>query len=102
MSKIKDIIEKMQATGNEYNDLHLLIAKRVWLIVASLYYLSYLFTVGGYYFGPITLDHLSMITFHLFSVLIIATTWFFYTVCEYGIIVYIPRRKWLLILPTVI
>lgn len=50
MSKIKDIIEKMKTSGHEYHDLHLLIAKRVWLIIASLYYLSYLFTVGGYYF----------------------------------------------------
>ena len=45
MSEIKAIIEKMKTNGTEYHDLRLLIAKRVWLIVATLYYLSYLFTV---------------------------------------------------------
>ena len=45
MPKIKDIIENMKLNGTEYHDLNLLVSKRVWLIVATLYYLSYLFTV---------------------------------------------------------
>lgn len=102
MPKIKDIMEKMKANGHEYYDLHLLIAKRVWLIIASLYYISYLFTVGGYYFWPISITQLSMFTFHLFSVLVIASVWFFYTLCEYTVAVYAPNKKWLLIAPIVI
>ncbi len=102
MSKIKDIIEKMQASGTGYNDLSLLVAKRVWLIVASLYYLAFLFTVGGFYFGPITLDQLSMVTFHLYSILVIVSAWFFYSLCEYGIAVYLPTHRWTLTIPVVI
>ncbi len=102
MSKIKDIIEKMQVSGTTYNDLSLLVAKRVWLIVASLYYLAFLFTVGGFYFGPITLDQLSMVTFHLYSILVIASAWFFYSLCEYSIAVYLPTRRWTIAIPIVI
>jgi hypothetical protein len=50
MSKIKDIIEKMGMRGISYPDAQLLVAKRVWLIIVSFYYLSVLFTVGGFYF----------------------------------------------------
>ena len=96
MSKIKELIEKIKKNGTEYNDLSLLISKRVWLIVASLYYLSFLFTVGGFYFGPFTLDYLSMITFHLYSILVIATAWFSKAPCEYGVNIYMPERKWLI------
>lgn len=95
MSKIKDIIEKMQSTPRDYHDLSLLVAKRVWLLIASLYYIAFLFTVGGFYFGPISLDQLSMITFHLYSILVIATAWFLYSLCEYGIMVYAPARSWM-------
>jgi hypothetical protein len=95
MSEIKDIIEKLKTNGREYYDLHLRIAKRVWLIIASLYYVSYLFTVGGFYFGPFSLENVSMITYHLYSVLVIATVWFFYALCEYGVVIYAPDRKWL-------
>ena len=97
MSKIKELIEKIKNNGTEYNDLSFLISKRVWLVVASLYYLAFLFTVGGFYFGPITLDYLAMITFHLYSILVVATAWFIYSLCEYGINIYVPERKWLLI-----
>ena len=95
MSKIKDIIEKMQVSGHEYNNLSLLVAKRVWLIVASLYYLSFLFTVGGFYFGPFTLGQLSLLTFHLYSILVVASAWFFYSLCEYMVIVYLPTKRWI-------
>ncbi len=96
MSKIKDIIEKMQVNGRQYNDLSLLIAKRVWLIVATLYYLAFLFTVGGFYFRPFSLDSLSMMTFHLYSILVIASAWFFYSLCEYGVAIYLPNHRWTL------
>jgi hypothetical protein len=51
----------------------------------------------GFYFGPLTLDYLAMITFHLYSILVVATAWFIYSLCEYGINIYVPERKWLLI-----
>lgn len=98
MSKIKDILEKMKASPRDYHDLSLLVAKRVWLMVVSLYYLAFLFTVGGYYYGPLSLDVLSQTTYHLYSVLVIATAWFGYALCEYAIAVYIPTQsllKWL-------
>jgi hypothetical protein len=73
MSKIKDILEKMKASPKDYHDLSLLTAKRVWLMIVSLYYVALLFTVGGYYYGPLSLEILSQITYHLYSILIIAT-----------------------------
>jgi hypothetical protein len=95
MSKIKDILEKMKSTPREYHDLSLLIAKRIWLLIASLYYLSLLFTVGGFYYGPFSLDVLSLITYHLYSVLVIATVWFGYSLCEYAVAIYVPQQSWL-------
>ncbi len=95
MSKIKDILEKMKASPKDYHDLSLLVAKRVWLIIVSLYYLSFLFTVGGYYYGPLSLDILSLITYHLYSVLVIATAWFSYSLCEYAIVIYAPKQSWI-------
>jgi hypothetical protein len=102
MSKIKNIIEKMQASGTQYSELSLLVAKRVWLIIASLYYLAFLFTVGGFYFGPVTLDQLSMATFHLYSILVVISAWFFYSLCEYGITIYLPTRRWILIIAMIL
>ena len=102
MLKIKDIIENMKLNGTAYHDLNLLISKRVWLTIATLYYFSYLFTVWGFYFGPISLEYIAMITFHLYSVLVIATAWFFYSLCEYGIVVYLPQKKWLILFPIII
>ena len=102
MAKIKDIVVKMKTNGTEYQELSFLISKRVWLAIATLYYVSYLCTVGGFYFGPVSLDYFSMITFHLYSVLVIATAWFFYSLCEYGIAMYVPGKKSLLVFPIII
>lgn len=102
MAKIKDIVVKMKTNGTEYQELSFLVSKRVWLAIATLYYVSYLFTVGGFYFGPVSLDYFSMITFHLYSVLVIATAWFFYSICEYSIAMYVPGKKWLLVFPIII
>lgn len=99
MPKIKDVVDKMKLNGSEYHDLNLLVSKRVWLIMATMYYVCYLFTVGGFYFGPISLDYLAMATFHLYSILVIATAWFFYSLCEYAIAVYLPNRKLLILVP---
>lgn len=93
MTKIKEIVDKMKLNGTEYHDMNLLVSKRVWLFFAMLYYLAYLFTVGGFYFGSVSLEVLSMITFHLYSVLVVATVWFFYSLCEYVIVVYFPKKK---------
>ena len=102
MSKIKDIIEKMGMRGISYPDAQLLVAKRVWLIIVSLYYLSVLFTVGGFYFTisipgftahTVSIAELSLIQFHLYSVLIVATAWFTYALVEYGLKVYLSSYR---------
>jgi hypothetical protein len=103
MSKIKEIIEKMGMRGISYPDAQLLVAKRVWLIIVSLYYLSVLFTVGGFYFTisipgiephTVSIAELSLIQFHFYSVLIIATAWFIYALVEYGVKVYFSIHRW--------
>jgi hypothetical protein len=107
MSKIKDIIEKMGMRGISYPDAQLLISKRVWLIIVSLYYLSVLFTVGGFYFTisipgiephTVSIAELSLVQFHLYSVLIVATAWFVYALVEYAVHVYWGTQRWLRII----
>lgn len=103
MSKIKDLLEKFKTQWAPYHDLRLIVAKRVWLLFALLYYLVYLFTVGGFYIGDIiSLENLSTLHFHLYSVLVIATGWMIFSLGEYIIALYAPSRKWLLIIPSVL
>lgn len=74
--EIKEVFTRIKKTPSEYTDIRFAVAKRSFAFVASLYFLAYLFTVGGFYFGPFTLSDLSTATYHLYSLLVIATMWF--------------------------
>lgn len=84
MSKIKEIHSRLQKNPAEYNALRFLVAKQVFSLAFFLYFLSYLFTVGGFYFEPFfSLDNLAASRYHLYSLLIIATVFFWYSLTEH-------------------
>ncbi len=92
MPKIKDIHERLVKNPVEYNELSLLVAKRVLAFAIAFYFTSFLFTVGGFSFGPFSLSILSQISFHAYSLLILVVAWFLYSLLEYGLAVYAPNR----------
>ncbi len=94
MEKIKDIYERLHKNPSEYTDMRFLVARRVFITIVTLYFTSLLFTIGGYYFLWFDLKILSMITFHLYSLLVIATVWFGFSISEFFIAIYYPKHNW--------
>ena len=76
MSKIKEIHSVLTKNPSTYAHLRFLVSKQIFALSFSLYFLSYLFTIGGFYFGPLTVSHLTIITYHLYSLLVISTAFF--------------------------
>lgn len=66
MSKIKEIHTILTKNPSTYSHLRLLVTKQIFAISFSLYFLAYLFTIGGFYFGPFTLSNLATIQYHLY------------------------------------
>lgn len=95
MPKIKEIHDRIKKNPSEYTDIRFLVAQRIFITVAALYFLSFLFTVGGYYFPWFKLEALSMMTFHLYSFLVIATVWFGFSIAEYFTTIYYPHHNWI-------
>lgn len=83
MSKIKEIQSRLTKNPEEYRVLRFVIAKQVFIINVTLYFFAYLFTVGGFYFGPLTIDSLAIIRYHLYSLLIISTAFFGFSLAEF-------------------
>ena len=76
MIKIKEIHERLVKNPDEYRDIRYLVSKRLFAVSASLYFLVTLFTVGGFYFRFLSLNTLSMLSYHLYSLVVIATVFF--------------------------
>lgn len=98
MSKIKEIQSRLTQNSWEYSRIRFLIAKQIFVFVVTFYFLAYLFTVGGFYFGPISLDTLAKITYHSYSLLIIATAFFGFSIAEYAVSLHFGDKKFLLII----
>lgn len=94
MSKIKDIYERIHKNPSEYTDMRFIVARRVFITITAMYFTSFLFTVWGYYFSWLDLKTLSMITFHLYSFLVISVVWFGFSISEYFITIYYPKHNW--------
>ena len=95
MIKIKDIHERVHKNPQEYNELRFLIARRIFIIIVAAYFTSLLFTIWGFYgWTIISIQTLSLITFHLYSLLIIVTVWFAFSVGEYFAAIYMPGKGW--------
>lgn len=95
MIKIKDIYERLQKNPKEYTELRFLVARRVFIVITTVYFTSLLFTIGGFYIGNIiTIPVLSTINFHLYSILVIAVVWFAFSIAEYFTAIYFPTKTW--------
>jgi hypothetical protein len=93
MPKIKDIHDRLLKNPVEYTEIRLTVAKRVLGFFMAFYYLSFLFTMGGFSFGPFSLTVLSQITFHAYTILVIIIAWFFYEFIVYVVHLYFPERQ---------
>lgn len=96
MIKIKEIHAQLIKNPDEYRDIKYLVSKRIFAIVVSLYLLATLFTVGGFYFWFFSIHTLSMISYHLYSLVIIATIFFWYNILENIVSIYVPEKRWVL------
>jgi hypothetical protein len=102
MSKIKDIQDKMTEIQTrltkdvgEYHEFRFRIVQRIFIITVACYFVAYLFTIGGFYFSIFSLGVWSALTFHLYSLVIIATVWFAFGFAEHFVAIYIPTQKWI-------
>lgn len=93
MAKIKDIHERLLKNPKEYSELSFLVSKRILAFAMAFYFTSFLFTVGGYSFGPFSLSILAQVTFHAYSLLIVVVAWFLYSLVEYSVAIYLPEKN---------
>jgi hypothetical protein len=98
MSKIKEIHDRLLKDPKEYSEIRLLVAKRSLAFFLALYYTVYLFTIGGFEFGPLHLSTLSQITYHTYTILVIMLAWFIYEFSVYTVHVYFDDKRWLIII----
>jgi sterol desaturase/sphingolipid hydroxylase (fatty acid hydroxylase superfamily) len=97
MSKIKEIHERLLKNPAEYTEIRLLIAKRTVAFFIMLYFTLFLFTIGGFSFGPVSLEMLSEITFHAYTILTIVVGWFLYEFSVYAVHVYLDDHRWVIV-----
>lgn len=83
MSKIKEIQERFAKSTQEYNEIRFLVAKRTLAFFLMFYYITFLFTIGGFSFGPFSLDVLGALTYHIYTILIIVIGWFLFELAGY-------------------
>lgn len=95
MSKIKDINERLKKTPSEFSEIRLLVAKRTLAFFIAFHFLSLLFTIGGFSFGPFLLSTLAQINFHAYSLLVIVIGWFIYELSVYASQIYFDGKNWL-------
>lgn len=98
MSKIKQISERFLKNPNEYTEIRLLIAKRTLGFFMAFYFLSFLFTIGGFSFLFISLPTLAEITFHAYTILVIMLGWFFYEFTAYSVHIYAEKYRFILMI----
>lgn len=83
MSKIKEIQSRLLKNPSEFASIRFSVAKQIFAMSAALYFLVYLFTVGGFYFGPFSLDSLAILRYHFYSLLIISVAFFGFSLIEF-------------------
>lgn len=101
MTKIKDIRDRLLKDPKEYTEIRLLVAKRTLAFFIALYYSAFLFTIGGFSFGPFDISTLSQITYHTYTILVIMMAWFLYELTVYAVHIYMDDKRWLIIVSLV-
>ncbi len=94
MPKIKEIGDRLIKNPWEYNEIRFLVAKRTLAFFIMLYFMSFLFTIGGFRIGPVSLEMLGGFVFHVYSILILVIGWFLYELSHYASYVYVGWQKW--------
>ncbi len=95
MPKIKDIHDRLVKDPGEYSALSFLIAERVFLIVTSLYFFTLLATVGGFYLSWLSTEMFSMMSYQLYSLMIVTMVWFAFAWTEHMVYIHAPERRWI-------
>jgi hypothetical protein len=95
MPKIKDISDRLVKDPGEYSALSFLVAERSFLIVTSLYFFTLLATVGGFYLSWISTATISMISYHLYSLMLIMMVWFGFAWSEHVVYIHAPGKRWI-------
>jgi hypothetical protein len=95
MPKIKDISARLAKDPGEYSALSFLVAERAMLIVTSLYFTTLLTTVGGFYLSWISTQAISMISYHLYSLMLITMVWFGFAWSEHTVYIHAPGKRWI-------
>lgn len=93
MSKIKEIQSRLEKNPTEYTYLRLLVAAQIFSTSFALYFLVFLFTIGGFYFWIFSVDTLAIIRYHLYSLLVLSTAFFGYSLTEYLVAIYFGNKK---------
>ncbi|PID84419.1 hypothetical protein CSB09_01260 [Candidatus Gracilibacteria bacterium] len=93
MPKIKSILERIKQSPKEIIEMRFQFARYIFGIVVFAYFFVYLMNVGGFYWGYFTLDRLAIITYHLYSLVIITTFWFAYASIEYIILTHTSLKS---------
>ncbi|MDD2694115.1 MAG: hypothetical protein PHY14_04250 [Candidatus Gracilibacteria bacterium] len=106
MVKIKDIRERLTKNPQEYLEIKLVIAKRTLAFFVLAYYMTLLFTIAGFSFSVfgffVSLEFLSNVSFHLYSVLVIVVSWFMFSLIEYFQNIYFPTKSWIKLIGLII
>jgi hypothetical protein len=95
MPKIKDISDRLNKDSGEYSALSFLIAERAFLLVTTLYFLTLLATVGGFYLSWLSTTVISMISYHLYSLMIVTMVWFAFAWSEHVVYIHAPHQRWI-------
>lgn len=95
MSKIKDIHDRLIKDPKEYSGFLFLVSQRIFIMTVTLYFLTFLGTIGGFYTSWISLSGMSMLAFHLYSLVIIAFVWYGFSWAEYLTYIYVPQKRWI-------
>jgi len=93
MMKIKDIHERIHKNPDELAYIELGVAKRIFALTASLYFTFFLATIGWFYLSWLSREMMSQITFHMYSIFVIVSLWFWFSLCQYYMTLYSLQKK---------
>lgn len=102
MSKIKEIASIFAKNPDGYHKLRFLVSEQIFILGFSFYFLAVLFTIGGFEFGPFDKSKLAIITYHLYSLLVVATGFYAYSLVENFQAKYASEKKFLSIIALII
>lgn len=98
MSKIKEIASIFAKNPDGYHKLRFLVSEQIFILGFCFYFLAVLFTIGWFEFGPFDKNKLAVITYHLYSLLVVSTGFYAYSLVENFQAKFTPEKKFLSII----